>query len=392
MLFAVASLPERHREVVAAIDDLRTRLKHRLVGHPKRWTGVLRRQAFARAIQGSNSIEGYLVSNDDAVAAVENEPPLEADAATWMAVSGYRTALSYILQLADDPFYLHNEGTLRSLHYMMMGHELGKRPGRWRSGNVYVRREPTGDIVYEGPDADLVPGLMRELIDSLNAPSDLPVMIRAAMAHLNLVMIHPFADGNGRMARALQTMVLSREGILDPRFSSIEEYLGRHTLEYYAILAEVGQGSWHPENDALAWIRFCLTAHYRQAEILLRRSKELARLWDELDIELRRRRLPERMALALADAGSGYAVRNATYRAAAEISDDLAGRDLRALAAAGLLEARGEKRGRHYVAAGWLRTLRARCRETRYVTDPFAASVTQLSAPEQEFLPDRDWD
>ncbi len=44
-----------------------------------------------------------------------------------------------------------------------------------------------------------------------------PAMIRAAMAHLNLVMVHPFKDGNGRMARALQTLVLARERILAPR-------------------------------------------------------------------------------------------------------------------------------------------------------------------------------
>jgi Fic family protein len=387
VLFTVPPLPDQYPDVIAAIDDLRGKLRYRLASHPKRWMGVLRRQTFARAIQGSNSIEGYLVSNHDAVAAVENEPPLDTDTETWMAVSGYRAALSYVLQLADDPFYAHNEGTIRSLHFMMVGYDLSKHPGRWRPGAVYVRREATGEIVYEGPEVDLVPGLMRELVDSLNASSDLPVTVRAAMAHLNLAMIHPFSDGNGRMARALQTMVLSRDGILDPRFSTIEEYLGRHTLEYYAVLAEVGDGSWHPGRDCLPWLKFCLTAHYRQAETLLRRTNELARFWDEVEIELRRRRLHERMALALADAGFGYSVRNATYRTAAEVSDEVAGKDLRALVAAGMLEARGEKRGRHYVATGWLTALRQRCRETRYVTDPFDRSVARLAGPEQGFLP-----
>jgi Fic family protein len=132
---------------------------------------------------------------------------------------------------------------------------------------------------------------MAELIQDMNAPSDVPVLVRAAMAHLNLVMIHPFSDGNGRMGRALQTMVLSREGIVDPRFSSIEEYLGRNTTEYYKILQETGQGAWHPERDTLPWIKFCLTAHYRQAETLLRRIKEMERLNDILDRELKQRSL-----------------------------------------------------------------------------------------------------
>jgi Fic family protein len=67
------------------------------------------------------------------------------------------------------------------------------------------------------------------------------------------------------MARALQTLVLTRERIAAPVFSSIEEYLGRNTQAYYDILAEVGAGSWNPHRNARPWIRFCLTAHYRQA-------------------------------------------------------------------------------------------------------------------------------
>ena len=53
------------------------------------------------------------------------------------------------------------------------------------------------------------------------------------MAHLNLVMIHPFEDGNGRMSRALQSLVLARDHIVAPEFASIEEYLGRNTPAYY---------------------------------------------------------------------------------------------------------------------------------------------------------------
>jgi Fic family protein len=270
---------------------------------------------------------------------------------------------------------------------MMVGYDLQKRPGRWRPGTIYVRREPTGEIVYGGPDVDLVPELMRELIDSMNAPSNLPSVVRAAMTHLNLVMIHPFSDGNGRMGRALQTMVLSRDGILDPRFSSIEEYLGGNTLEYYAVLAEVGQGSWHPERDPLPWLRFCLTAHYRQAEALLRRSKEVERFWSEIEVQLKRRGLNERMALALVDAGFGFGVRNATYRAAAEVSIEVAGKDLRALVDADMLVPKGEKRGRVYVASDWLKEIRKRVREPRYTTDPFSGEVRALVPKEQRYLP-----
>ena len=69
-------------------------------------------------------------------------------------------------------------------------------------------------------------------------------------------------------------------------------------MDYYATLAEVGQGSWHPKRNTLPWLRFCLTAHYRRAEALLRRSRDLARFWEEIEIHLKRRSLNERVALA----------------------------------------------------------------------------------------------
>jgi Fic family protein len=388
VLFTCPKLHNEYINVIGKIELLRKQLRYATQQKPRRWTGLLRRSTFARAIQGSNSIEGYNVTLEDALAAVENEPPIDARSEAWIAVSGYRAAMSYILQLADDPYYVHNEGTIRSLHYMMVGHDLNKHPGRWRPGSIYIRREPENEIVYEGPDVSLVPTLMSEMICDMNAPTDVPVLVRAAMAHLNLVMIHPFSDGNGRMGRALQTMVLAREGILDPRFSSIEEYLGRNTAEYYAVLEEVGHGAWRPERDTLPWIRFCLTAHYRQAETLLRRIKEMERLNDILDRELKQRRLNERLAVALLDAAFGLRVRNATYRSTAEVSDEVAGKDLRLLVAQKLLIPKGERRGRYYVASDWLQKTRLYVRETKIVTDPFTKTQTVRQPPaSQDYLP-----
>src|ERR1039457_6403278 len=229
---------------------------------------------------------------------------------------------------------------------MMINYDLTKNPGRWRPGPINVRDERKGEVIYEGPAFELVPELMTELSGQLNAKEDCPSMVRAAMAHLNLVMVHPFSDGNGRMARCLQTLVLAREGILEPQFCSIEEYLGRNTQAYYDVLAGVGQGRWTPRNDARRWIRFCLTAHYRQAETLLRRTSEISRLWDELEELVRLHQLPERMQFALADAAMGLRVRNASYRSAAEVSENLASRDLSLLVRKGLLMADGERRGR----------------------------------------------
>jgi Fic family protein len=111
------------------------------------------------------------------------------------------------------------------------------------------------------------------------------------MAHLNLIMIHPFRDGNGRMARCVQTLVLARGGILTAPFVSIVEYLGAgtNTDDYYRVLGEVGAGSWNPDREARPWVRFVLTAHYRQAQTMVRRTEEARRRWEVITAEVRKR-------------------------------------------------------------------------------------------------------
>jgi len=366
MIFATPRLVPEEEAVVRKIDELRASLRYSLQT-PKLWTGFLRRDLAARAIRGSNSIEGYRVSLDEAVAVVEGEE-IEKPEETRRAVEGYRLALTYVLRLADDAFVTVNEELIRSLHYMMISHDADKNPGRWRPGPIYVRREPTGEIVYDGPEAKTVPGLMGELVQQLAGEDEsVPTLVQAAMAHLNLVMIHPFSDGNGRMARALQTLVLAREGVLSPQFNSIEEYLGAagNTERYYAVLAEVGAGSWHPERDARPWIRFCLAAHLQQAVTVERRMRETARLWDELEAELARRKLNERMINALYEAAVGLTVKASRYRELAVVSALVASRDLAALVHEGLLTPIGERRGRTYVASESLRAIRQRTREER---------------------------
>lgn len=373
MLFTAPELAAGERKVVDRIEELRRSLNY-AVSQALRWTGLLRRSTFARAIQGSNSIEGINVSTEDAIAAVEGEELLDADSETRAAVTGYRDAMTYVLQLARDPHFAFGAGLLRSLHFMMMSYDLEKNPGRWRPGAIYVRNDEKGQVVYEGPSADKVPALMDELVTWLGSsdPST-SCLVRAAMGHLNLVVIHPFSDGNGRMARCLQTLILAREGILAPEFCSVEEYLGRNTSDYYRVLGQVGAGRWQPKRDARPWIRFILTAHFRQASTLLRRTREMERVWNGLEEEIARHKLPDRTILALSDAAFGLRVRNSTYRSSADISENLASRDLKLLVEAKLLLPKGEKRGRHYLASEHIRALRARCKEPRGVPDPFAA-------------------
>jgi Fic family protein len=379
MLFEAAELGEKELLVLKQIEDLKKGLQWRL-RQPRRWYGSLRRMAFARAIQGSNTIEGYSAPLDDAVAVGLGEVPLDTDQETALALEGYQTAMTYVLQTVDDPDFAYTEQLLKSLHFMMTRYDLKNRPGKWRSGTVYVRNDKTGEIVHEGSDVDEVPALVGELMETLNKGNELPAIIQAAMAHLNLVMIHPFRDGNGRMARCLQTTVLAREGLLDPVFSSIEEYLGENTQEYYDVLAETGGGTWNPSKGTHSWIHFNLTAHLRQARTSLRRDKEAEMLWSRLEELTTGAELPDRTIVALFDAAMGFRVRSSTYRAtfedsSDEISEQTASRDFRLLVGSGLLVPKGERRGRFYVASSLLADVRKKIiasRDPRDDSDPFA--------------------
>lgn len=366
------------RAVIDEIDAIRAGLAS-VLRAPKRWSGGLRRTAQARAIQGSNTIEGYTVSDQDAAAAVEGEKPLTADERTWAEIIGYRRVLTYVLSMATEPGFVIDEMVLRTMHFMLLEHDLTKGPGRYRPGMVYVHDDRDNRTVYEGPDLDLVPGLMRALAADLAARHDGEPLIRAAMAHLNLVMIHPFRDGNGRMARALQTMVLAADHVIEPTFSSIEEWLGHNTDDYYRVLAATGRGSWSPHHDAHLWVKFNLRAHHMQAQTVRRRFAEAERLWMLIDALIADSSLPERVADPLFDALLGQRVTRPTYVKRAGLEERTASRDLGRLVDLGLLEPRGQTRGRYYVGSPQLLQLQRDLRQARgTISDPYPTLTDEV--------------
>ncbi|MSO77204.1 MAG: Fic family protein [Alphaproteobacteria bacterium] len=389
MIYQFPKLEAADSAVIELINEQRSTLRHHIDQNPGRWSGFLRRNTFARAMQGSNSIEGINADLAEVVAVVDDERPDFLKEETTRALISYRIAMTYIMRTHNDPHFEINIQLIRSLHYMMINYDLTKLPGQWRPGPIFVVRDENQERVYQGPDSAMVPGLMAELAEQIKQSSVADPMVRAALAHLNLTMIHPFKDGNGRMARALQTLVLAHDGILAPVFCSIEEWLGRNTQAYYDVLANVGQGSWHPENDALPWVRFCLVAHYQQAATLIKRNQEIGRTWDEIEIVANRAGLDERVQGALMDAAFGYRVRNSRYREEVQVSEVIASRDLKKLCEAAFLVPVGEKRGRYYVAAPLLKQIREKCRDRTRAPNPYQLLIagTILPAEGQLALP-----
>ncbi len=369
MLFQTPPITEREAEVIDEIEAIRREL------NPPRlqeWPGLPWRTIHARVAKDPTDIFAEKAPREKTGATQYEDPDSDGHDA-WATAPGYHAALTFILQLADAPDFSYDEGIFRALHYMIVGHDPEKGPGRWRRGSMYVLKYPSREAIYTAPHAKFVRALMAELIESLNARDDFPGYIRAAMAHLNLGTIHPFRDGNGRMSRALHTLVLAREGICAPPFASIDEYLSVNSIEYDKVLQEVHGGAWQPERDTRPWIRFCLTAHFRQATTLLRKTREYDRLWEELEREVTRRGLPEPAISALAEAAITGRLNSAQYRSAAGVSAHVANRDLKRLVDAGLLVATSDERGRCYLAADPVKAIRERTRDPDTLApDPFA--------------------
>ncbi|MER7279656.1 Fic family protein [Dactylosporangium sp. NPDC000244] len=379
MIYASPPLNSEDRTILAEIHEMRRQLAT-VLRAPRRWQGSLRRTMLARAIRGSNSIEGYVVAEDDAAAALDDEEPLSADDRTWAEIRGYRQALGYVLQMANDPHFKADTSAMRSMHFMMLAHDLSKSPGQYRTGPIFVHDEKRDVVVYEGPDPGRVPALMEELAASLQEDLDVDPLIRGAMAHLNLVMIHPYRDGNGRMARALQTLTISRQTIVEPAFSSIEEWLGHNTDDYYQVLAVTGQGSWRPRPDAHLWATFNIRAHHMQAQTVAQRVGEVSEVWSELDGLVAGSRLPDRVTGILYEAVLGYRVRRSGYMKMTNVEKHTATRDLSRLTELGLLHPQGETRGRHYLAGDRLRGLRDECRRRRQpLVDPYPQMRARLA-------------
>ena len=335
MLYQAPSVSEREAEVIDEIDAIRKELIGG-VRISREWTGLP-----WRAIGPSA----------DASAASTDRP----------SIAGYRAALTWLLQLVEDPTFTCDEGIIRGLHHLIVGHDPAKYPGCWRRSRIFVRKEEGGDVVYQGPDPRLIPALMAELVATINARSDIPLMVRAAVAHFNLSAIHPFLDGNGRLARALHSLVLMQGGIVAPPFASIDEYLSVNGGAYDLALRSTHGGRWQPERDSRPFVHFCLTAHYHQATMLRRRTQEYDHLWEELEREVQRRGLPDRMVSALAQAAVGGLMTNAEYRAVAGISPRVAASDLKRLVSEHLLVVSDEAaRLPAYVAADAIKSVRAR--------------------------------
>jgi Fic family protein len=343
------------------LDELRTRLGDH-AGGAGPWLGSLRRQWRASSAESSIEIEGFQVPEAEMVAVASGEALPVPNDDNRMALSSYARAMDHVGVMADDPVFRWVDRVILDLHFDACYFQKDKDPGQYRRRGVEVTSPRGGPPAYVGPPHDDIPKLMGEVVRWLErGDPGAHVAVRAAMAHLHVVSVHPFRDGNGRISRIVQSLVLAREGVLAPEFVSIEEYLGHNTDAYYTTLQKVQGGPYQPERDAGPWVAFCVEAHLEQGRRRLEQMAEASARWSALEDLVEARGWPDRLVIAL-EQSLFQSVDRASYAAEADVSAPTASNDLRRLLDAGLVAQRGKGRTTRYVAS---EALRADARRSR---------------------------
>jgi len=234
--------------------------------------------------------------------------------------------------------------------------------GDWRDdaeGPMQVVSGPIGRerVHFEAPAAERLPAEMQLFLKWAERDDEqLDPVLRAGLAHLWFVTIHPFDDGNGRIARAVGEYMLARADRSARRYYSMSAQIRQERADYYDLLEATQKG----DTDVTAWLMWflsCLGRAFDRAEESVGAVMAKARFWDrarELPLNARQTRVLNR----LLDGFEGK-LTSSKWAALAKTSQDTAARDIQQLVDWGLL-ARGPGSGRstHYVLVGKMRLTR----------------------------------
>ena len=210
---------------------------------------------------------------------------------------------------------------------------------KYRSDGMKVVSGSLGreKVHFVAPSAERVPYEMEQFLDWLNHSNGLDFVLKALIAHLWFVTIHPFDDGNGRIARAILDMLLARSDQSTLRFYSLSNQIYKEHKNYNTLIEKTQKGT-QDITLYLVWFLGCFERALLDSEQHLELILDKARFWDTH----RARSINERQRMVLNylydnyDKGIGY-LRTSVYAKLAKCSPDTALRDLQDLVAKGML-------------------------------------------------------
>lgn len=311
------------------------------------WEKQFKEEAVVRAVHHGTHIEGNPLGKDDARDLLLGKSVVGRPR-DIQEIINYRKVIDFIDEEAKKKIEKITEQLIQKIHRIVVDKILPEEEaGVYRKKQVVIRNSQTGEITFHPPPPLEVPFLMREFIYWLNKTSidDLHPVLKAGIAHHELVRIHPFIDGNGRVARVLATLILFLGGFDIRRFFSLEEYYDKDAASYYLNLQKASQG------DLTSWLEYftlgAAVEFERIKEKVLKLSKDvkLKEKFGGQQIFLNERQIKIIEYIQAV----GYLQNQAFSQLFPDLSEDTVLRDLKFLIEKGLIKKIGKTKSAKYV-------------------------------------------
>lgn len=216
------------------------------------WEKQFKEDAIVRAAYHGTHIEGNQLQKEEAKEVLMGKQ-IVARPRDIQEVINYRKVVELIDEEASRKIEKVTEQLILKLHRILTEKTLNaEQSGIYRLKQVIIRNSATGEITFKPPTSLEVPFLMKEFTYWLNGDSSKQIhtVLKAGIVHHEFVRIHPFIDGNGRVGRALATLVMLLGGYDIRRFFSLEEYFDRDAIAYYEHLQKATAG------DLTSWLEY----------------------------------------------------------------------------------------------------------------------------------------
>lgn len=223
----------------------------------------------------SSQIEGTQSSLSDLLLFENDEIPRVA-IDDVQEVSNYVAAMQYGLKRLREGFPLSLR-LIREIHDILLrkGRGSSKQPGEFRRTQNWIGGTRPGNALFVPPPPDELPACLDNFEKFLHDEKT-PILIRAALAHVQFESIHPFPDGNGRLGRLLITFMLCVDGVLKEPMLYLSLYFKMRRKQYYDLLQAVrDRGDWE------SWVEFFLTGVIETANESVETARELLKLFEE---------------------------------------------------------------------------------------------------------------
>lgn len=323
------------------------------------WEAKFRKEAAERTIHHGTHLEGNPLSEEEVKDVLAGEEVIARDR-DIQEILNYRNVLKFTddiaAQLGNNGVYELTIETILEIHRLTTEKILPiEATGQFRIRQVVVKNTKTGQISYTPPPAVEVPYLVEDLVNWINSEEskELHPVLKAGIVHYELARIHPFVDGNGRVSRAVATLVLFLENYDIRKFFSLEEYFDSNPMDYYLTLQAVSNQlviDTH-DRDLTPWLDYFIEGVAielnRVKEKVLRISVD-ARIKDKLGGE--QVMLNERQMLIMEYIHKYKELRNKDFRKIfPDHSDDTVLRELKFLKQKGLIKKMGGTKKAAYV-------------------------------------------